>query len=160
MTLTQEALKKAVYYNPELGEFYARFGTKNRRPWRKLGTINAGGYSVIYVAGKLYYAHVLALLYVDGVTHKGHTDHINGRRADNRYANLRAVSASVNGQNRKQACVSNPVGLLGVSPKRKKFRARITVARKELTLGSFSAPELAHEAYLTAKRKLHEGNTL
>lgn len=158
--LTQETLKAAVYYDSETGEFYARFGTKNRLPWRRLGTVNKAGYSVIFVCGKLYYAHNLAVLYETGCMPDGHTDHINGNKTDNRTANLRVVTAAVNGQNRKHANRNSSTETLGAHKKGAKFRARITLNRKEISLGSFATAEEAHTAYINAKRQLHEGNTL
>jgi hypothetical protein len=37
------------------------------------------------------------------------------------------------------------------------WRARIQVNGKGVHLGMFATPDEAHEAYLIAKRKLHEG---
>lgn len=160
MSISQQEVRNALYYRPETGEFFARFGTKNRLPWRRVGTRNSGGYIVINLRGKNYYAHVLAIVYMTGEYPSGHTDHRNGDRSDNRIDNLRATTASVNGQNRRSATKSSSTGLLGVHRKRNKFRARITVDRKEYHLGSFDTAEEAHTAYLNAKRQLHEGNTL
>lgn len=54
----------------------------------------------------------------------------------------------------------NSTGLLGVDVKQGKNRAQIVVAGKKIHLGYFAKPEDAHQAYLVAKRSLHEGNTL
>lgn len=51
--------------------------------------------------------------------------------------------------------------MLGVHLKSKgKFQAQIRVNSKLIRLGVFVSPEEASEAYLSAKRKLHEGCTL
>ena len=44
--------------------------------------------------------------------------------------------------------------------KDKPFRSRIVVDKKEIQLGMFSSENEAHEAYLQAKRKYHEGCTI
>ena len=158
--ISQEELKRRYYYDKISGDFYARFGTKNLKPWRKVGSADKNGYLQIKISEVNYYSHRLALLYVTGINHRGHVDHINGIKLDNRLDNLRMVTGSVNGQNRKQCNTNSSTGVLGVHKKREKFRARITVERTEINLGVFDTPEDAHQAYLTAKRKYHEGNTL
>jgi len=66
----------------------------------------------------------------------------------------------VNLQNIRRARSDNRSGLLGVARDKTGFRAVIKVAGKQKYLGTFPTPELAHSAYLSAKRLLHEGNTL
>ena len=66
MELTQDQLRKVLYYNRATGDFHWRFGTKNREPWRRAGTRTGAGYEVIHVGGKLHYAHRLAVLYTTG----------------------------------------------------------------------------------------------
>lgn len=89
-------------------------------------------------------------------------DHINGIRTDNRLVNLRAVTKTENGQNRRQATANSKIRFLGVSEQKTtgKFRARINVAGKEMALGDYKTPEEAHRAYLDAKRKFHKGCTI
>jgi len=40
------------------------------------------------------------------------------------------------------------------------FYSHITINRKIIHLGTFKTPELAHEAYVKAKRELHPFGTL
>ena len=87
-------------------------------------------------------------------------DHINGVKDDNRWKNLRQVSTSVNMQNQKQAHKCNASGMLGVTLNHGKWRARIRINKKEIYLGNFCDKESAYEAYLKAKKRLHEGSTL
>jgi hypothetical protein len=71
------------------------------------------------------------------------------------------VSASVNQQNHRVARVDNKCGLLGVSSSGKRWQARIGhPGGKDAYLGLFDTPELAHAAYLEAKRRLHPGCTI
>ena len=83
-------------------------------------------------------------------------DHINGIKSDNRIENLRDSNRSQNMQNQRKAQRNNKTGFLGVSPARDKYKATITLNKKQSHLGCFERPEDAHIAYLDAKRALHE----
>jgi hypothetical protein len=161
--LTQDVLRESLQYDQATGEFV----------WLKANPrahINAGrvagfrtprGYVQIMLWSKRYYAHRLAWLYMTGRWPSKLVDHINGCRDDNRWANLREATYRVNQENKRRANKNNLSGLLGVithSPIR--FSARIKAAGKNIHLGSFSSAHEAHAAYVAAKRRLHEGNTL
>lgn len=89
-------------------------------------------------------------------------DHINGDGLNNRRANLRSVSNAVNAQNQRKPKSNNKNGFLGVSWHKQsgKWEAKIGTDGKRKYLGLFDDPSIAHEAYLTAKRNLHEGCTI
>ena len=89
-----------------------------------------------------------------------HPDHINGIKTDNRIANLRSVSMTVNLQNMRKANRDSLSGLLGAHKKRSHWESRIRVDRKQIHLGIFETPEEAHAAYLAAKRLHHSGCTI
>ena len=77
-------------------------------------------------------------------------DHINGNTLDNRIKNLRLCSHKENMRNRKTS------GFKGVSKTLSgKYRARITVDRKEIHLGSFNTKEDAAKAYNDAATKYY-----
>lgn len=126
---------------------------------KEVGTIDNNGYVKVWIDMKQYRVHRLAFLYMDGVTPLI-VDHINGNPSDNRWANLRNVNKTINGQNIKKARRDSSHGFLGVHKGGAGFTATICVNGKSMYLGSYATPEIAHEAYLKAKRKLHEGNTL
>ena len=88
-------------------------------------------------------------------------DHIDGDTGNNRIANLRVVTPTLNQQNRRTARrdAAN-TGLLGVRSNYKKWSAVITVNGKRVYLGSYETPEAAHAVYLEAKRKLHAACTI
>jgi hypothetical protein len=85
-------------------------------------------------------------------------DHINLKRADNRWINLREATHGQNVQN-SSLRKNNTTGFKGVSKLSHKcklkrpFRARITVNNREIILGVFSTAEEAHTAYLAAAKK-------
>ena len=89
----------------------------------------------------------------------GEIDHINGDEADNRMKNLRDVSKSVNQQNKRKPRSDNTCGFLGVGWHKaaKKWRAQISISGRVVYLGLFDEPEIAHAAYLDAKRRIHPG---
>lgn len=160
--ITQTRLKELLDYDPETGVFTWRVQTSNYiRIGDVAGMIDVHGYCVIGVDRKLYKAHRLAWVYTYSIIpDKMQIDHINGNTKDNRIDNLRCVTCVVNQQNQRKARCDNTSGFLGVHPYGKGWRARIMVNGKDKYLGTFPTPELAHEAYLKAKRELHEGNTL
>lgn len=147
-----------VRYNPEDGSFVRSKTTGSR--WKKgqpAGTIDAHGYVVLNVSGKRVKAHRLAWFIVHGEM-PALIDHINGDRSDNRIANLRPASRSLNSLNTWDARTSNKrTGLQGVSKisgRSKRWAARIGRNGERIHLGSFATPEEAHAAYVAAKREI------
>lgn len=159
--LSAARLRELLHYNPETGVFTWRVGRKGVRcAGAVAGAMNARGYWRIGVDNRRYLAQGLAWLYMTGEFPPGDVDHRDGARANNRWANLRGVTRSVNNQNQRRARKDNRAGLLGVSPNRRKWAASINVDGVKTHLGSFDTPEQAHAAYLAAKREWHPGNML
>lgn len=78
-----------------------------------------------------------------------------------RIENLRCVTQRVNAENIKGPKKNNKsTGVLGVYKHGARFVSKIMVARKSVHLGVFDSIEEAQEAYLKAKREMHEGCTL
>lgn len=157
--ITQEQLKERLHYDPDSG-FFTWIGRHVVHKKRAVaGSLMSNGYVSIRLIYKPYLAHRLAFLYMVGDIPSSHVDHINGRRCDNRWENLRLAVGNqpVNLQNRRIANKNNSSGFLGVSwrPDKGKWRARIMVNKKEIFIGHFDTKEKAHAAYIKSKKELH-----
>ena len=164
LALPEEDLMKVLQYDAVTGVFT---WAVNRRGGAKAGdtagTVNFGGYIQINALGKLHYAHRLAWLFTHGSWPAGHVDHIDGNPTNNAIANLRDVSVKVNQQNQRRPHRSNrSSGLQGVSfdARTGRWLAKISLQNRTKNLGRYVTPELAHQAYVAAKREMHEGNML
>lgn len=114
------------------------------------------GYLSLYANGRKYYAHRVAyVLHYGSLAADAILDHVNGDRADNRIANLRQVSFSQNNHNRSPGKRSK-TGVRGVHfhAARRKYRAKISVAKKLYTLGDFDSLADAAAAYNEAAIRL------
>lgn len=162
--LTAARLRELLHYDPETGVFTRRVRTSTRiKAGDVAGWANGKGYLLISVDGRDHYAHRLAWLYTHGAWPTNEIDHRNTVRNDNRIANLRDVSGAVNSQNQRRAPAHNKsCGLLGVTWNKqiRKWHAQIQVDGKKRSIGYFATAELAHSAYLAAKREHHPGCTV
>ena len=152
--LTLERLKELFHYDPLIG----RFTTLKAR---SAGWVEHDGYLRVSIDGRNYSCHRLAWLYVFGVHPSGEIDHIDGCKTNNSIANLRDVPRKTNSENARAAHRHNKSGLLGVQAKKTgQFEAWIQAAGTRHYLGSFRHADAAHQAYVEAKRRLHEGCTI
>ena len=161
--LTFERARELFDYDPDTGVISWRQRTKSRRiQGAEAGSLKTSGYLVVGIDSKVYLAHRVAWLIVYGSWPNDTIDHINGVRSDNRLENLRDVSRKSNVENQRGPNADNKSGFLGVRwhKRGKKFYAAIKTNRKCIHLGGYTTPEEAHQAYITAKRQLHAGNTL
>jgi hypothetical protein len=162
--VTQARLRELLHYDPETGVFTNTPARGRRYAGLVVGAPTRAGYLHCTINNKFYSMHRLAWFYVHGEWPKGEIDHINGDRKDNRLANLRDVDRHINHQNLRGPMASNRgSGILGVYPANKcvdRWQSRIRVNGKPVHLGTFATKEQAHAAYVTAKRKFHEGCTI
>jgi hypothetical protein len=91
--LTQEKLREVLNYEPTTGIFKWKISS-NRLI--KTGDIagcvnNKSGYWQIKINRKIYPAHRLAIFYMTGKFPANLVIHINGKRDDNRFINLKEV---------------------------------------------------------------------
>lgn len=166
-TLTQARLRELLHYDPEAGIFrwlvnVSSTGRAGQIAGCRRSTQGAE-YIVIRLDRKLYLAHRLAFLYMEGEFPRAIVDHIDADKSNTRWANLRHTTKGGNAQNKKVAQSNNKKsGLLGVywSERNQKWGAKLVVNRKQHHGGFHETPEIAHQAYVTLKRVLHPYGTL
>lgn len=157
MSVTADRLRQLFDYDQSTGDFTRKVQTSNRvKVGQVAGCINSEGYVLIHVDGKRYLAHRLAWLFVTGSMPNNLIDHVNERRADNRWENLRAADNAQNLWNRG-ASKASARGLKGVSFERRtgRWRASIMARGESVFLGRFSTAEEAHSAYAAAANDFH-----
>ena len=163
--ITSERLRSLLDYNQGTGVF-----TWNSKPSKNIcvgssaGSVNGLGYVILGIDGQRLLAHRLAFLHVTGHWPEHCVDHINGIKSDNRWGNLRDVPRVVNQQNLRKAPINSKSGLIGAFPakdsKQNPWQSSIRIKGERAHLGYFQTKELAHAAYLEAKRQHHEGCTI
>jgi len=157
-TLTPERLRQLLRYEPETGELFwcerdaSAFPNLRTQMWFKsrfegreaLTADNGRGYKVGNVSGFKMRAHRVAWAIYYGCWPEGEIDHINGRRGDNRIANLRDVSAAENSKNKRPPKKSkSPFPGVRLTATGNRWRATICVDGKIKSAGSYKTLEEA-----------------
>ena len=127
------------------------------------GWLNNTGYRSVNADGKTYLVHRLVWLIAHGEWPIGVIDHINQDKLDNRLSNLRDVTRQINTQNSRMLKVGKKYGatLAGANwdASTNRWKASICINGRHQHLGRFDSEQEAHDVYLAAKRRLHEGCT-
>jgi len=139
-------------YDPSTGLLW-----KYKKLWRndKLGTpnkVDSHGYLVVRFQKKYYKAHRIAWFLQTGEQPPVMVDHRNRQRLDNRWDNLRAADASVNGTNAKvrKDNVSGATGVYFVVAKNR-WLASINLRGRKFHIGTFTNKADAVAARSAAK---------
>lgn len=152
--LSQEKLKELLHYDPSTGIFtrLKSYGSYQNGLLRKnrfdfTGCLNKAGHVVIRLLGYKYFAHRLAWLYMTGAWPKEQIDHIDGKRDNNIFSNLREATRHQNQQNKPaRGATQDKYG---------KWSAQIGANGRHYHLGYFATESEAHAAYLEGCRKYH-----
>jgi hypothetical protein len=158
--LTVEEARTRLEYDASTGKLIWKKCRDSNRIGMEAKSLDAAGYVQVNIAGTVVKGHRLAWLLHYGEWPAGDIDHINGVRNDNRIENLRVVSGAVNTQNKRKALPRSKTGVLGVVKVGQRYQANIHHDRKKRYLGTYDTPEQAHQVYVEAKRRLHQGCTL
>lgn len=160
--LTADRVRELFNYDSHTGLLSRRVSRKIKNPSTKIGWKTKEGYLRLSIDKRCYYAHRIIWLWITGYWPNNEIDHINCQHDDNRIVNLREVDSRMNKENLRGPRSDNKCGLLGVHLRNdtNKYEAKIKAGDKRISLGSFKNKEDAYNAYLSAKRKHHEGNTL
>jgi hypothetical protein len=173
-SITAKYLRECLHYNELTGVFTWRERPLehfvDKRTWKTWNTRFSGktagpnggmcntskGYIQISINNRLYLVHRLAWLYMTGELPKDQIDHADGDKLNNAFANLREATNAQNHANMPMPS-HNASGFKGVyfDKRAKKYQANIKVNGIKKYLGSFDAPEAAHEAYCEAACEAH-----
>jgi hypothetical protein len=146
LKLNQERLKEVLEYFPENGYFFWRTSRQGCNRVAPAGSVDKlSGYVYITVDRVKYAAHRLAFLYMRNIWPKETVDHINNKRWDNSWNNLRLATYKQNLVNRGRM-KSNTSGYVGVTRDRNMWK--VTIAGK--FLGRYHDLEEAAKVYKEA----------
>ena len=154
---SREILLEKLSYDTKTGLLYWRANRGSGVNGGMAGSLNVSGYTHVCINGEKYLAHRVVWMICTGEQPPEQIDHMDGSRSNNRFENLRASTNAKNQQNRRISS-SNKSGYMGVRPSLNKWRAEIRSSGVFVYLGTYDTPELADEAYRTAKKKLHSFN--
>lgn len=155
-TPNQKELMDRLSYDPDTGMFTHLTNIGGGEIGRIAGGTARGGYWEIRIFNRLFGAHRLAWLYMTGELPSGRMsiDHVNGKRDDNRWANLRLATYEQQSWNSavKSCCKS---GLKGAWPCKStgRWQSVIQTNGKRVFLGRFDTAQEAHEAWVLAATK-------
>lgn len=136
--ITAAEAHRLFKYDPQTGIIVSRVTRGNAKAGSRISYVNGHGYLEVVIGYKKVRAHRLAWLLMTGSWPVDQVDHINGDRADNRWANLRRASHSENVRNKKVAGYRT-------RPGRNSYQVRLKVAGKEVLCCSFKSEEEAQE---------------
>lgn len=149
--VTQELVKKFFEYNPTTGHLTWRLPTKRSKVGEHVGSLDSG-YLRVRLGKTQYRVHRLIWLYQTGYMPE-QVDHIDHNRMNNRWDNLREVTALENAHNLSQSSV-NTSGITGVylDSKSGKYRAGIMCNGVQEWLGFYDSFDDAVEARKNAEQ--------
>jgi hypothetical protein len=143
MTLTAERARELLDYDPVTGVLRKR--NRQTGAWRVVQSINKDGYFSVRLDRKTYIAHRVIFLMMTGRWPDPGTDHINREKTDNRWVNLREVSAAENNRNRGHVG-RLPVANVYQAANSGRFAARAVIDGRKQRLGTYDTAEQAAEA--------------
>lgn len=147
--LTLEQVNKVLKYNEHSGEltWISKESSRSVVVDTRAGTKHKNGYRYIQLYGNSYPEHRLIWFIKTGNFPSGVIDHINHKRDDNRWSNLRDVSFSENMRN-QTVLKGTRTGEQGIwyCKRRKRYIAELTYEGKKVMQRSFINFDEAKEA--------------
>lgn len=152
--ITHERLLQLVSYDPQTGVMRWKLARRKCTPGVEVGRFQRQGYRQVYIEGRAYYVHVLAVFYMTGEWPPHDIDHRNADKDDNRWLNLRPATRSQNKANcPKQS--NNKVGLKGISWSMRDRKFSWSVKRGDARArGASDCPAAAHLSCIVESHKL------
>lgn len=158
--LTAARVRELFHYDPDTGVLTRRVSVGGGN---YAGDVAGGktpyGYLQVWVDGYMYLVHRIIWRHVTGAWPDPFIDHRDGDGINNRWSNLREATHAQNHQN-LAIRATNKSGFPGVSwdASRGKWKAQITLNRRNRCIGRFDSPEAAGQAYRAEKARLHTFN--
>lgn len=152
--ITQERVQYLLWYDSETGNLIWKNPTSKRVSIFDIAGHIDDDYITIRLDKILYPAHCIIWLYVTGTWPEDQIDHKDLNKQNNRWANLREATPSLNGAN-KNKYATNKSGFKGVSwsKRRQAWLAQITINYKTINLGCYETAEKASEVYQKAAKE-------
>ena len=154
--LSHAYLHEIMHYSITTGQFFWLKTTGSRaKSGAVAGTLHRDGYKSIKINGEFHLAHRLAWFYCTGKWPESEIDHVSGVRCANWWLNLREATRSQNLCNTGIRS-NNSSGYKGVhwNNSKKKWRAYITLNKKQKHLGFFVDVKDAYAERLKAEKEL------
>lgn len=154
LDLTKENILKILDYDPESGLFTWKVARGRVAAGEVAGCMTDRGYILLRVYKKCIFAHRLAFIVMTGSLPKNNVDHIDGKRTNNAWANLRNATHSENSRN-MGIPRTNKSGVIGVfwNNSKRKWTAKIKVCQKTKYLGDFDDLDMATKARKSAEQE-------
>jgi hypothetical protein len=146
-------------YDWVTGEMTWAVRTKGAVLGARAGCPQTDGYLQVTVRQRRHVVHRVVWLWWYGQWPQQFIDHINLDKGDNRIANLRDVTRSMNQQNQRTVGRTSISGLIGAHYVKRlgRYSSSISVDKRTTHLGFFDTAEEAHACYLEAKARIHPG---
>lgn len=151
----EDFLRDSLRYVPETGEFLWNITKSTKcKPGSLAGSVKSDGYRHINIGGKFLLEHRLAWFFFYGYWPENDIDHIDNLRDNNKISNLREATRQQNIRNSRLRS-STRSGFKGVTFEKRtgRWNARIFFNGKQISLGTFSTAEEAHQAYCISAEK-------
>ena len=98
--MNRDFILNIAEYDKANGTLVRKIARGNKKAGTVIGSLDAYGYLVAEFNRKKYKIHRLVWLIETGEFPESQLDHVNQKKDDNRFCNLRAVSHKANGKNR------------------------------------------------------------
>lgn len=135
--LSYALLQELIFYDPLEGHFYWTSAAGRKKAGKRAEARRDDNYREIHIDGINYPAHRLAWFYMEGYFPEYEIDHINRRRYDNRWINLRHVTRTCNARNTGLS-KKNTSGVSGITRRGTLWYVSISHDGIKLNLKSYS----------------------
>lgn len=154
--LTQDIFKTLYHYDPETGIFTQIGARGGKSPGSVAGAKDKHGYLRISVQSKLYQAHRLAFLYMNGGFPVGNVDHKDGNPSNNVWSNLRECTQQQNIQNMRGHGKYYKNVYFTSGGRNKPYNVKIEYNGAVRSFGYYRTPEEADEVASIIRDLIHK----